>query len=76
MNSQANSGNSQAGDDLKETLANTMGMLDNLINQVRSDVKSCNEPKAQALFETTAEVLLGLRNAFNDYKRGGEEAWK
>ncbi len=75
MSNQEGTGSAGAGDGLERTLTNTMGMLDNLISQVRSDLKSCQEPKAQALFETTAEVLLGLRRAFDDYKRTGEEAW-
>lgn len=34
------------------------------------------KPKAQALFETTAEVLNGLVKAFNDFERKNEPAWK
>jgi hypothetical protein len=33
-------------------------------------------PKAQALFETAAEVLSGLEKAFRDYGAGTERAWK
>jgi hypothetical protein len=31
---------------------------------------------AQALFETTAEVLKGLVKAFEDFEQKREEAWK
>jgi hypothetical protein len=34
------------------------------------------EPKAQALFETAAEVLTGLVKAFDDYEKKSEEAWR
>jgi hypothetical protein len=35
-----------------------------------------SDPKAQALFETTAEVLNGLVKAFDDYEQKNEAAWK
>lgn len=47
-----------------------------LINQARADVKKVNDAKAQALCETTAEVLTGLRKAYDDYEQKNEEAWK
>jgi len=59
-----------------EAITNTSAMLDSLIKQVRSNVDTAMEPKAQALFETTAEVLLGLKKAYDDYKGGSEKAWQ
>jgi hypothetical protein len=50
--------------------------LDNLVSTVRADINKVDEPKAQALFETTAEVLLGLKKAYNDYAERSEEAWR
>jgi len=47
-----------------------------LIEQLRNDIGSLTEPKAQALFETSAEVLTGLVKAFDDYESKSEEAWK
>jgi len=47
------------------------GILDNL----REDVKKVDEPQLKATFETTAEVLGGLKKAFSDYKRKNEPAW-
>jgi hypothetical protein len=35
-----------------------------------------DEPKAQALFETSAEVLDGLRTAFRHYEGGAEAAMR
>jgi hypothetical protein len=51
-------------------------MLTGIIEHVRSDVEKVSEPKAQALFETTAEVLIGLRKAYDDYDQGTETAWR
>jgi len=34
-----------------------------------------NDPKAKALFETTAEVLAGLEKAYSDYQSENEGAW-
>ena len=51
-------------------------MLGDLAQHAREDVSKVNEPRAQALFETTAEVLIGLQKAFNDYEEGNEPAWK
>jgi hypothetical protein len=31
--------------------------------------------RAQAMFETAAEVLLGLAHAFADFEEGAEPAW-
>ena len=42
----------------------------------REDVSKISDPKAQALFETSAEVLLGLAKVFEDFERKREEAWK
>ncbi len=52
------------------------GMLSDVVEHVRSDVTKVNEPKAQALFETTAEVLKGLMTAYDDYENGKEKAWR
>ena len=47
-----------------------------LIEHLRQDVGKVTEPKAQALFETTAEVLTGLVKAFGDYENKSEKAWR
>ena len=47
-----------------------------LIAHLREDVGKVMEPKAQALFETSAEVLTGLVKAFDDYEKKSEEAWR
>jgi hypothetical protein len=47
-----------------------------LIEHLREDVGKVTDPKAQALFETSAEVLTGLVKAFDDYEKKSEEAWR
>jgi F0F1-type ATP synthase membrane subunit b/b' len=47
-----------------------------LIEHLREDVGKVAEPKAQALFETSAEVLTGLVKAFDDYEKKIEAAWR
>jgi len=50
--------------------------LSQLMDHLRQDVAKVEEPKAQALFETTAEVLGGLVKAFTDYEKKEEPAWR
>jgi hypothetical protein len=47
-----------------------------LIDHLREDIGKVTEPKAQALFETSAEVLTGLVKAFDDYEQKREAAWQ
>lgn len=47
-----------------------------LISHLREDVGKITESKAQALFETSAEVLTGLVKAFEDYEHKTEAAWR
>jgi hypothetical protein len=51
-------------------------MLDEMIAHSRKDIEYVQEPRFQALLETTAEVLTGLKTAFRDYSEGKEKAWK
>ncbi len=62
--------------DPRRHTATIKGMLDDVIRHVREDVGNVDEPKAQALFETTAEVLTGLKTAYDHYERGAEPAWQ
>jgi hypothetical protein len=55
--------------ELKQTLKDTA-------HHAREAVPKISDPKAQALFETSAEVLLGLAKAFEDFEQKREEAWK
>ena len=47
-----------------------------LIEHLRKDVCKVTEPKAQSLFETSAEVLTGLVKACDDYEQKSEAAWQ
>lgn len=47
-----------------------------LVDHLRQDVGKANEPKAQALFETSAEVLNGLAKVFEDYEKKNDQAWR
>lgn len=51
-------------------------MLTEVIDHIREDIDKVNEPKAQALFETSAEVLTGLRTAFEHYEAGSEKGMR
>jgi hypothetical protein len=51
-------------------------MLRDVIDHLRRDVDRVNEPRFQALLETTAEVLIGLETAFTHYDKGAGKAWK
>lgn len=51
-------------------------MLGGVRDHIREDIGKIDEPRAEALFETTAETLNGLITAFEDYERGEEEAWR
>lgn len=47
-----------------------------LIEHLHKDIERAPEPQFQALLETSAEVLGGLRKAFEDYSRHAEAAWR
>jgi len=50
--------------------------LEELIDHAREDVGKVDDPKFQALLETTAEVLTGLKTAFEHYEKKTESAWR
>ena len=49
--------------------------LGELVEHLRGDIDKVSEARAQALFETSAEVLSGLRTAFVHYGEHQEKAW-
>ena len=65
-----------AEDDPRHHTTRIRDMLSELRDHLREDIAKINEPRAEALFETTAETLDGLISAFEDYERGQEEAWR
>jgi hypothetical protein len=62
--------------DPRQHTANIKRMLNEVANHVRQDVDRVDDPKAQALFETTAEVLRGLIRAYEHYEGRTENAWR
>jgi hypothetical protein len=55
---------------------NIQSELKELIDHARRDVDRVSEPRFQALLETAAEVLSGVRTAFEHYDQGKEKAWR
>lgn len=50
--------------------------IQQLVDHLRSDIDKVNEPKLAAMFETSAEAMLGLKKAFTDYAQKNESAWR
>ena len=65
-----------ASKDPRAHTANVRKEFRELIERLRGDINKIDEPKAQALFETAAEVISGLETAFKHYEEKSEEAWK
>ncbi|MEI7036199.1 hypothetical protein [Fulvimonas yonginensis] len=65
-----------ASGDPREHTRKTKGMLREAMDHVREDVGKVSDPKAQALFETSAEVLDGLITAYEHFEQRSEAAWR
>jgi len=65
-----------ASKDPRAHTANVRKEFGELIEHLRRDINKIDEPKARALFETTAEVISGLDAAFKHYEEKNEDAWK
>jgi hypothetical protein len=50
--------------------------LNEIRDHLREDIGKVDEPQFKAMFETAAEVLGGLTQAFHDYQRKNEKAWQ
>lgn len=55
---------------------NIRRMLGDLARHAREDVGRVDDPKARALFETTAEVADGLARAYEHFAQRSEPAWQ
>lgn len=62
--------------DPRHHTAKIQTLLGELVTHLREDIATVQEPKAQALFETSAEVLQGLEQAFTDYEQRTERGWR
>jgi hypothetical protein len=63
-------------DDPRHHTAKLKSMLRYIADFARSDVPRIGDPRAQALFETTAEVATGLETACEHYENRAEGAWQ
>lgn len=50
--------------------------LQEFADDLRKDIDKVDEPQLKAMFETSAEVLGGLKKAFRDYEQKNESAWR
>ena len=50
--------------------------LEETIGHLRRDVAVVGDPQFKAMFETAAEVLVGLVTAFKHYDQKSEPAWR
>ena len=57
-------------------VSNVKSEFTSLIEHLRSDISKIEDRSAKALFETSAEVLIGLKKAFSDFESKSEPAWK
>ena len=50
--------------------------IHDLVEHLRNDAHIVKDPKARALFETSAEVLSGLERAFEHFASHSEPVWQ
>ena len=60
----------------KEHAQHIATLLQQAQQECRADIGRIDDPKAQALFETVAEVVGGLMKALEHYQTGSEPAWQ
>lgn len=61
--------------DPKEHAQNIENFIYELKLFCHEEISTVDDPKAKALFETTAEVLGGLEKAYSDYQSENMGAW-
>ena len=62
-------------DDPRHYTHNIKARLTETIDHLRKDIDQVHDPKVQALFETTAEVLKGLVTSYEHYEEK-RPAWR
>src|SRR5689334_9083783 len=60
----------------KQHAQHITSLLQQAQQECRADINRINDPRAQALFETIAEVIGGAMTALNHYQSGSEQAWQ
>ena len=68
--------NNEAGMTPQQHAGRIAQMLQQAQQECRADIGRVSDPKAQALFETVAEVLGGAMKALEDYQKRSEPAWQ
>ena len=63
-------------DDPRHHTAKIKDMLNQAMRHAREDAEKVSDPKAQALFETSAEVLGGLIKAYDHFEQRSEIAFR
>jgi hypothetical protein len=62
-------------DDRRHHTGKIKARLTETIDHLRNDIEKVCDPKAQALFETTAEVLKGLVTSYEHFEQK-KPAWR
>lgn len=63
-------------DEPQQQIENVQKQLNELIDQMRDTIAVMDDPRGEALLETSAEVLSGLNTAFKHYEKKAEQAWR
>jgi hypothetical protein len=63
-------------DDPRRHTAKMKAMLSGVADYAWHDVGRVSDPRARALLKTTAEILLGLRKAYDEFEQEGEMIWR
>ncbi len=61
--------------DPRHHIVKIRGMLNDTINHMREDVVKVHDPRAQALFEITAEVLRNFVVTYEHFEQQSEPFW-
>ncbi len=67
---------SDMSNDPRQHAEHVKNMLNDVINHLHEDESKVQDPKALALFETSAEVLRGLVTSFDHFEKRSEAPWK
>ncbi|HZW02927.1 MAG TPA: hypothetical protein VFF68_03300 [Anaerolineaceae bacterium] len=66
----------QGGGPSRDVTMQIRSRLNDAIVTLRNQIEEIDDPRGQALFETSAEVLEGLVRAFEHYEQRSEKAWR
>ncbi|SPJ24251.1 hypothetical protein [Palleronia abyssalis] len=67
---------SEAGRNPRHHTQQMQTRLQEMMDHLRADIDKVDEPQLEAMLETAAEVLGGLKKAFSDYEQKNESAWR